>query len=159
MGFLLYSAFCLLCVIVLVNLFIAIMSDTYARLQEAVDIEWKFKRATMWMHYFGAPTLAPPLNLLSFIPWFIEWCISNNKACHCYTHDSIQRVKCHSQTDGKLNSLNYDHLMKILVNRFLKDVDATLTKYTDVIEPENGVTKSRSCEYDNVVFVIEESGV
>ncbi|XP_077983335.1 short transient receptor potential channel 3-like [Glandiceps talaboti] len=63
MGFVLYAVF-LLANLMLVNLCIAMMSDTYAKLQENIDVEWKFVRTTIWLQYIRGPVLPSPFNLI-----------------------------------------------------------------------------------------------
>ncbi|XP_077299447.1 transient receptor potential-like [Arctopsyche grandis] len=64
-GLLMFGSYSVINVIVLLNLLIAMMSNSYAMIDEHSDVEWKFARTRLWMSYFeqGA-TLPPPFNIL-----------------------------------------------------------------------------------------------
>ena len=51
--------------IVLINLLIAMMSDTYEKIQEESDTEWKFGRAKLFRNMNKTPSTPSPLNLLT----------------------------------------------------------------------------------------------
>nr|XP_006813866.1 PREDICTED: short transient receptor potential channel 4-like [Saccoglossus kowalevskii] len=64
-GRFLYAMYMIIAVIVLLNLLIAIMSNTYSKVQDNADIEWKFYRAEMWVGYFQeGGTLPVPFNII-----------------------------------------------------------------------------------------------
>lgn len=52
-------------IIVLINLLIAMMSDTYQRIQMQSDIEWKFGRAKLIRNMKRSTTTPSPLNLVT----------------------------------------------------------------------------------------------
>ncbi|KAG5892780.1 hypothetical protein JTB14_032656 [Gonioctena quinquepunctata] len=63
-GLLMFGSYCVINVIVLLNLLIAMMSNSYAMIDEASDTEWKFARTKLWMSYFDETgTLPPPFNI------------------------------------------------------------------------------------------------
>ncbi len=39
-------------VIIMMNLLISLMTTTFARIQRNADVEWKFTRASLWIHYY-----------------------------------------------------------------------------------------------------------
>ncbi|ESO12412.1 hypothetical protein HELRODRAFT_63393 [Helobdella robusta] len=52
-------------VIVLINMLIAMMSNSYREIEDHADREWKFARTKLWMGYFDdGSTLPPPFNIL-----------------------------------------------------------------------------------------------
>lgn len=63
-GLLMFGSYSVINVIVLLNLLIAMMSNSYAMIDEHSDTEWKFARTKLWLSYFeeGA-TLPPPFNI------------------------------------------------------------------------------------------------
>ncbi|XP_032796648.2 transient-receptor-potential-like protein [Daphnia magna] len=65
-GMLIFGAYSVINVVVLLNLLIAMMSNSYSLITEHSDTEWKFARSKLWMSYFDATghTLPPPFNLL-----------------------------------------------------------------------------------------------
>ncbi|XP_011298063.1 transient-receptor-potential-like protein [Fopius arisanus] len=63
-GLLMFGSYSVINVIVLLNLLIAMMSDSYAVIVEHSDVEWKFARTKLWMSYFEeCGTLPPPFNI------------------------------------------------------------------------------------------------
>ncbi|XP_070556050.1 short transient receptor potential channel 4-like isoform X2 [Ptychodera flava] len=60
MGYVLYTFFGIIVLIMLLNLCIAMMSDRYTRVQEVIDLEWKFERTKIWMYYICAKR--PPMT-------------------------------------------------------------------------------------------------
>ena len=68
-------------VIIMLNLLISLMTTTFARIQRNADIEWKFTRASTWIHYFDDSDAVPvpfnlvpsPYNLLAFFRWLRNW--------------------------------------------------------------------------------------
>ena len=57
------------------------MTTTFARIQSNADIEWKFTRASTWIHYFDDSDAVPvpfnilpsSYNLLTFFRWLKNW--------------------------------------------------------------------------------------
>ena len=68
---LVHFAWLILSVIVLINLLIAMMSDTYCRIQEQSDIEWKFGRAKLIRNVQRTNVAPAPLNLLT--TWLVTF--------------------------------------------------------------------------------------
>ncbi|BES91487.1 transient receptor [Nesidiocoris tenuis] len=64
-GLLMFGSYSVINVIVLLNLLIAMMSNSYAMIDEHSDTEWKFARTKLWMSYFEeSATLPPPFNIM-----------------------------------------------------------------------------------------------
>ena len=62
---LLFASYLLLTVVVLINLLIAMMSDTYQRIQQQSDIEWKYGLAKLIRNMERTQVAPSPLNLLT----------------------------------------------------------------------------------------------
>lgn len=61
---LMFGSYSVINIIVLLNMLIAMMSNSYQIISERSDIEWKFARSQLWMSYFeDGGTLPPPFNL------------------------------------------------------------------------------------------------
>jgi len=61
---LMFGAYSVINIIVLLNLLIAMMSSSYSFIVEHADTEWKFARTKLWMSFFeGRCTLPPPFNI------------------------------------------------------------------------------------------------
>ncbi|XP_071836319.1 uncharacterized protein [Apostichopus japonicus] len=62
-----FGAYLIVTLIILINLLIAMMSDTYQRIQAQSDIEWKFGRAKLIRKMNRTSATPSPLNLLTKI--------------------------------------------------------------------------------------------
>ncbi len=60
-----FGIYLIITIIVLINLLIAMMSDTYQRIQEASDTEWKFGRAKLFRNMHKTSATPSPLNLFT----------------------------------------------------------------------------------------------
>lgn len=70
-----FGIYMLVSVVVLINLLIAMMSDTYQRIQAQSDIEWKYGLSKLVRNMHRTTTAPSPLNLLStWITYFCKLC-------------------------------------------------------------------------------------
>lgn len=76
-----FGVYNVLCLIVLVNLLIAMMSDTYQRIHDRSDVEWKFGRAKLIRNMEVEPARPVPLNL--FITAFKFFKALVKMRCNC----------------------------------------------------------------------------
>lgn len=61
---LMFGSYSVINIIVLLNMLIAMMSNSYQIIYEKSDVEWKFARSHLWISYFDdGSTLPPPFNL------------------------------------------------------------------------------------------------
>ncbi|CAH0386100.1 unnamed protein product [Bemisia tabaci] len=61
---LLFGSYSVINIIVLLNMLIAMMSNSYQIISERSDTEWKFARSDLWISYFeDGDTVPPPFNL------------------------------------------------------------------------------------------------
>nr|XP_020461959.1 transient receptor potential cation channel subfamily M member 4-like [Monopterus albus] len=58
--------------ILLINVLIAMFSDTFSKVQANSDIYWKFQRYNLIVQYHSRPALAPPFIILSHLNLFIK---------------------------------------------------------------------------------------
>ncbi|KAH8263555.1 hypothetical protein KR044_010530 [Drosophila immigrans] len=72
-----FGIYMLVSVVVLINLLIAMMSDTYQRIQAQSDIEWKFGLSKLIRNMHRTTTAPSPLNLVT--TWFM-WIVEKVKA-------------------------------------------------------------------------------
>lgn len=74
-GLLMFGSYSVINVIVLLNLLIAMMSNSYAMIDEHSDTEWKFARTKLWLKYFEeGSTLPPPFNIFPRPKMFLKLC-------------------------------------------------------------------------------------
>ncbi|XP_071821067.1 short transient receptor potential channel 4-like isoform X4 [Apostichopus japonicus] len=119
-GLLLYAAYHVIAIVVLLNVLIAMMSSTYTRIEEDADIQWKFSRSRLWMSYFeGRGTMPPPFNLIptpkSFY-YFIKWIL------HTINGDSYKlKMKERNKAFREEREKQYRETMGRLVKRYIFD--------------------------------------
>ncbi|XP_002740283.1 short transient receptor potential channel 5-like [Saccoglossus kowalevskii] len=147
MGFLLFTMFGTLCMLVLLNICIAMMSDTYTQLRENIDTEWKFLRAKIWMNYISAPVLPAPYNIVPNVSIFKRLCMSCIKkttSAEVETNDEMELAL--SLKEDKKQVLHYEQLINVLLVRYLlmkeiiKEEDIECSQATDDTDMTAGDT-------------------
>ncbi|KAL0972672.1 hypothetical protein UPYG_G00193180 [Umbra pygmaea] len=72
-GYVLYGVYNVTMVIVLLNMLIAMINNSFQEIEDDSDVEWKFARAKLWFSYFEeGGTLPAPFNLVPS-PKSIVW--------------------------------------------------------------------------------------
>ena len=60
----------------MLNLLISLMTSTFSRIQANSDREWKFTRASIWIHYFDDRNAVPvPFNIVPSVYSLKRLCI------------------------------------------------------------------------------------
>ncbi|XP_065174102.1 serine/threonine-protein phosphatase 6 regulatory ankyrin repeat subunit A isoform X3 [Atheta coriaria] len=78
---LVFGIYMLVSVVVLINLLIAMMSDTYQRIQAQSDIEWKFGLSKLIRSMHRTTSAPSPINLITtWLFYMIDWCKQRIKA-------------------------------------------------------------------------------
>uniref|UniRef100_UPI00398ED785 short transient receptor potential channel 2-like n=1 Tax=Pristiophorus japonicus TaxID=55135 RepID=UPI00398ED785 len=88
-GRILYGIFTIIMVIVLLNMLVAMITNSFQKIEDDADVEWKFARSRLYLCYFREGlTLPVPFNIIptpkSFF-YFVRWifrklcCVSFNK--------------------------------------------------------------------------------
>ncbi|XP_063874470.1 transient receptor potential protein-like [Scylla paramamosain] len=104
---LMYGSYNVINVIVLLNLLIAMMSNSYAIICAQCDVEWKFARSKLWMSYFEQGHEMPsPFNLLPNIGSLLT------------TKSSVTRESIKKRQDSFRDD-QYQGIMKNLVRRYV----------------------------------------
>ncbi|XP_019869595.2 transient-receptor-potential-like protein isoform X2 [Aethina tumida] len=112
-GLLMFGSYSVINVIVLLNLLIAMMSNSYAMIDEHSDTEWKFARTKLWLSYFeeGA-TLPPPFNIFPRPKHFFKLLGLRNK-------DKLRRMNSKIKNEEKERDYRYTAVMRSLVWRYV----------------------------------------
>uniref|UniRef100_A0AAY4D108 Transient receptor ion channel domain-containing protein n=1 Tax=Denticeps clupeoides TaxID=299321 RepID=A0AAY4D108_9TELE len=64
-GATMFGTYNVISLVVLLNMLIAMMNNSYQLIADHADIEWKFARTKLWMSYFDeGGTLPPPFNVI-----------------------------------------------------------------------------------------------
>ncbi|GMT19062.1 hypothetical protein PFISCL1PPCAC_10359, partial [Pristionchus fissidentatus] len=96
-------------IIVLLNMLIAMMSNSYSYICNQADVEWKFARSKLWMEYFDdTATVPPPFNVIpspkSFY-YVLKWLC--DRFCNC--SQTIQA--------GKQKSIRTQKILRVVNER------------------------------------------
>uniref|UniRef100_A0A8C8E3S7 Transient receptor potential cation channel subfamily C member 4 n=1 Tax=Oryzias sinensis TaxID=183150 RepID=A0A8C8E3S7_9TELE len=64
-GTTMFGTYNIISLVVLLNMLIAMMNNSYQHIADHADMEWKFARTKLWMSYFEeGGTLPPPFNII-----------------------------------------------------------------------------------------------
>ncbi|GBM25717.1 Transient receptor potential-gamma protein [Araneus ventricosus] len=140
---LMFGSYSVINVVVLLNLLIAMMSNSYQIISERSDIEWKFARSKLWMSYFeDGSTVPPPFNIFPTA----KSC-KKSVACATKPPSSSMKVKEELERDAK-----YRSVMKCLIRRYVttqqRKAEETGVTEDDVNEVKQAVTSFRSELFD-----------
>jgi len=90
--------------ILLINLLIAMMNDSYSRIRDNADIEWKFSRFSLILEYEAASALPPPISVFQILFEIITFIICKR---HISTVEEDEEDEVIEQdTANDLNSPN-----------------------------------------------------
>lgn len=112
-------------IIVLLNMLIAMMSNSYQYISDQSDCEWKFARSKLWMEYFDdTATLPPPFNIIpspkSFYyisRWLCENIFSFSKKLQLVKQKSMRNILILKSVNQKENY--YRFVSKNLIKRYI----------------------------------------
>ncbi|XP_017839317.2 transient-receptor-potential-like protein isoform X2 [Drosophila busckii] len=147
-GLLMFGSYSVINVIVLLNLLIAMMSNSYAMIDQHSDTEWKFARTKLWMSYFeDSSTLPPPFNVLPSVKWFIRIFRKSSK--------TIDRQRSKEQEQYS----KYDNIMRSLVWRYVAAMQRKF-EHNPVTEDDiNEVKNEISTMRYEMLEIFENSGM
>ncbi|KAJ8922824.1 hypothetical protein NQ315_007859, partial [Exocentrus adspersus] len=108
---LMFGSYSVINIIVLLNMLIAMMSNSYQIISERADTEWKFARSRLWVNYFDdGDSLPPPFNILPTPKLFLNsfGCCRNRKDTKSFKEKSREKAKERHQT-----------VMRLLIRRYI----------------------------------------
>ncbi|XP_033743329.1 LOW QUALITY PROTEIN: transient receptor potential-gamma protein-like [Pecten maximus] len=122
-GKLMFGSYSWIALVVLLNLLIAMMSNSYQNISSQADEEWKFARSKLWISYFeDSGTLPPPFNIIPspktfyyLLLWF------KSKLCACSKHQKRSRWQSIRKIVKKINEreIRYQAVMRDLIKRYI----------------------------------------
>nr|XP_002730569.1 PREDICTED: short transient receptor potential channel 7-like [Saccoglossus kowalevskii] len=113
-GTLLFAIYNAIMVIVLLNMLIAMMSNSYQEIENDEDVVWKFARAKLWISFFGrGSTLPIPLNTIPS-PKSIYYAF-----CYCTKFLCKQKEEKEFQHVNLSDRYNFQAIMRRLVKRYI----------------------------------------
>ncbi|XP_026861974.2 short transient receptor potential channel 5a [Electrophorus electricus] len=123
-GATMFGTYNVISLVVLLNMLIAMMNNSYQLIADHADIEWKFARTKLWMSYFDeGGTLPPPFNIIPSpkSAWYL--CLWVHRRL-CRTGDSPQDDNKHEN----LKDLTEKHADRIIQNKQYQEVIRNLVK-------------------------------
>ncbi|XP_072030293.1 short transient receptor potential channel 3-like [Amphiura filiformis] len=119
LGHFIYSLYLLVAVIVLLNALIAMMSSTYAKVQENAEKEWKYCRSTMMTEYIlDGAVLPPPFNLIPDVWLCLSYFIPKKQ----------QNKPCTENCVLKNHDNHYEETNNAVKNRYIYELQRTVRK-------------------------------
>ncbi|XP_054611561.1 short transient receptor potential channel 4-like isoform X2 [Dunckerocampus dactyliophorus] len=122
-GATMFGTYNIISLVVLLNMLIAMMNNSYQHIADHADIEWKFARTKLWMSYFeeGA-TLPPPFNIIPSPKtfWYLM-CWIRTQVCHRSSstrHDTIGTLGRRAAENLRINH-QYQEVLRNLVKRYV----------------------------------------
>lgn len=117
-GTLLFGLYLMFAVVVMLNALIAMMSNTYTRVEENSDTEWKYARAQMWVSFLQhGNTTPPPFNVFPAIRDWALMCKNISSSC-CF-----RRKDVNGNTKKRRDKVQEEYTVTVrqLVERYILD--------------------------------------
>uniref|UniRef100_A0A803XQF8 Transient receptor potential cation channel subfamily C member 5 n=1 Tax=Meleagris gallopavo TaxID=9103 RepID=A0A803XQF8_MELGA len=124
-GATMFGTYNVISLVVLLNMLIAMMNNSYQLIADHADIEWKFARTKLWMSYFDeGATLPPPFNIIpspkSF--WYLCKWIHNQL---CPGNDSDDEQKRHEN----LKTFTERHADNLIQNQHYQELKQDISSF------------------------------
>ncbi|NWH53846.1 TRPC5 protein, partial [Fregata magnificens] len=143
-GATMFGTYNVISLVVLLNMLIAMMNNSYQLIADHADIEWKFARTKLWMSYFDeGATLPPPFNIVPSPKsvWYLCKWIHNQL---CPGNDSDNEQKRHENlktfterhADNLIQNQHYQEVIRNLVKRYIAAMIRT-SKTNEGLTEEN----------------------
>ncbi|NXI99048.1 TRPC5 protein, partial [Psophia crepitans] len=143
-GATMFGTYNVISLVVLLNMLIAMMNNSYQLIADHADIEWKFARTKLWMSYFDeGATLPPPFNIIPSPKsvWYLCKWIHNQL---CPGNDSDNEQKRHENlktfterhADNLIQNQHYQEVIRNLVKRYVAAMIRT-SKTNEGLTEEN----------------------
>ncbi|XP_063237595.1 transient receptor potential protein [Bacillus rossius redtenbacheri] len=148
---LMFGSYSVINIIVLLNMLIAMMSNSYQLISEHSDKEWKFARSKLWMSYFEeGDTVPAPFNIVPTPKTLCTMLGCRDKGRHDQSAMDKSRQKALER---------HDTVMHLLVRRY---VTAEQTKRDDYGVTEDDVMEIRqdisSLRYE-LIDILRQNGM
>ncbi|CAH1777716.1 unnamed protein product [Owenia fusiformis] len=137
LGKLMFGVYSAIAIVVLLNMLIAMMSNSYHSIVDQADTEWKFARSKLWMSYFEeGGTVPPPFNIIptpKTIWYILVW--FKTRMCQCTKKQKrnkwqsirrvVKKVNEREQKYQKIvrnvseNEKRYQIVMRDLIKRYI----------------------------------------
>uniref|UniRef100_A0AAZ3NZS3 Transient receptor ion channel domain-containing protein n=1 Tax=Oncorhynchus tshawytscha TaxID=74940 RepID=A0AAZ3NZS3_ONCTS len=127
-GATMFGTYNVISLVVLLNMLIAMMNNSYQLIADHADIEWKFARTKLWMSYFDeGGTLPPPFNIVPSPKsvWYLCLWV-HHRLCRRGAppagdtdkhHDLQEFTERHA--DSLIQNQHYQEVIRSLVKRYV----------------------------------------
>ncbi|XP_049447755.1 short transient receptor potential channel 2-like [Epinephelus fuscoguttatus] len=152
-GRILYGIFTLVIVIVLLNMLIAMITNSFQKIEDDADVEWKFARSKLYLSYFREGLTMPvPFNIIPSPKafFYILRGIFRRICCCCTCNSETKYPPIASMTNGKESEdsqLPYrQQVIRALVQRYIESARREFeeTKRKDIGNRITELTKTVS---------------
>ncbi|PNF44061.1 hypothetical protein B7P43_G16226 [Cryptotermes secundus] len=157
--------------VVLLNLLIAMLNNSYQLISGREDVEWKFARSKLWISYFDDKcTLPPPFNVLPTSKFLVRLgkffkccpCYKSRFFSECCSCDSTPVVTSEPEELReellKEQESNYEKVMHRLVGRYImmsqQSAEHNAVSEDDINELKQDISAFR-CE---LIDILQQSG-
>ncbi|XP_059218471.1 transient receptor potential protein [Stomoxys calcitrans] len=107
---LMFGSYSVINIIVLLNMLIAMMSNSYQIISERADVEWKFARSQLWISYFeDGGTVPPPFNMVPSVKLLKK----------AFGKVSRKRSKSFMRKSMEKAMALHEKVMKLLIRRYV----------------------------------------
>ncbi|XP_075147986.1 transient receptor potential [Haematobia irritans] len=107
---LMFGSYSVINIIVLLNMLIAMMSNSYQIISERADVEWKFARSQLWISYFeDGGTVPPPFNMMPSVKLLKK----------AFGKVSRKRTKSFLRKSMEKALALHEKVMKLLIRRYV----------------------------------------
>ncbi|XP_047246695.1 short transient receptor potential channel 4b isoform X1 [Girardinichthys multiradiatus] len=122
-GTTMFGTYNIISLVVLLNMLIAMMNNSYQLIADHADIEWKFARTKLWMSYFEeGGTLPSPFNIIpspKSVYYLLKWIKTNLfKKTSKQSFDTFETLGMRAAENVRLNH-EYQNVLKCLVKRYV----------------------------------------
>ncbi|XP_061862579.1 short transient receptor potential channel 5 [Colius striatus] len=143
-GATMFGTYNVISLVVLLNMLIAMMNNSYQLIADHADIEWKFARTKLWMSYFDeGATLPPPFNIVPSPKsvWYLcKWihkqlCPGNDSDNEQKRHENLKTFT-ERHADNLIQNQHYQEVIRNLVKRYVAAMIRT-SKTNEGLTEEN----------------------
>ncbi|XDV14653.1 hypothetical protein PO909_014871 [Leuciscus waleckii] len=128
-GATMFGTYNVISLVVLLNMLIAMMNNSYQLIADHADIEWKFARTKLWMSYFDeGGTLPPPFNIVPSPKSFWYLCLwVHGRLCGSeaappeeipHKHENLKEFT-EKHVDRLIQNQHYQEVIRSLVKRYV----------------------------------------
>ncbi|XP_043913047.1 short transient receptor potential channel 5 [Protopterus annectens] len=125
-GATMFGTYNVISLVVLLNMLIAMMNNSYQLIADHADIEWKFARTKLWMSYFDeGATLPPPFNIIPSPKTMWHICVWLHKKLWqdkaSETEEKHENLKTFTErhADNLIQNQHYQEVIRNLVKRYV----------------------------------------